>query len=165
MEGFIEILLANPFFILIIIGILMSLFRDKPTVEEAEDSQTPRPVSTSQNRTNQSTPLEEEREKPAPITAEDQSIEERRAAQMDRLRDQLSAYENEDVDELERKPMKDATQANMHVQRERQFKKLKRQMKKNVTKKGLLNGIIMAEVLGPPRAIKPYRSVIQERQK
>lgn len=43
--------------------------------------------------------------------------------------------------------------------------KMERQVSSNLTEKGLVNGIIMAEVLGPPRAKKPYRSVLSERRK
>jgi hypothetical protein len=39
------------------------------------------------------------------------------------------------------------------------------QVKKNLTRKGLVDGIIMAEVLGRPRAHKPYRSLISERKR
>lgn len=33
------------------------------------------------------------------------------------------------------------------------------------TRKGLVQGMIMSEVLGPPRALKPYKSVINERKR
>lgn len=38
-------------------------------------------------------------------------------------------------------------------------------VKKNMTKKGLAESVIMAEVLGSPRAVKPYRSIISERKR
>ncbi|MDY0405533.1 hypothetical protein P5G51_009095 [Virgibacillus sp. 179-BFC.A HS] len=41
---------------------------------------------------------------------------------------------------------------------------LKKQMKKRITGNGLVGGIIMSEVLGSPRAMKPYRSVVARRQ-
>lgn len=44
-------------------------------------------------------------------------------------------------------------------------KRMKRQIKSNLSKQGLVNGVIMSEVLGSPRATKPYRSVITERRK
>ncbi|MUV39598.1 hypothetical protein JNUCC1_03476 [Lentibacillus sp. JNUCC-1] len=40
---------------------------------------------------------------------------------------------------------------------------LKRQFKNHLTKKGIVNGIVMSEVLGRPRAHKPYQSVTKER--
>jgi hypothetical protein len=39
----------------------------------------------------------------------------------------------------------------------------KKQMKNNMGRKGLINSIVMAEVIGPPRAKKPYKSIIDRR--
>ncbi|GGA68667.1 hypothetical protein [Ornithinibacillus halotolerans] len=41
----------------------------------------------------------------------------------------------------------------------------KKDVQTGLTYKGLVQGVIMSEVLGPPRARKPYRSVIQERKR
>lgn len=41
----------------------------------------------------------------------------------------------------------------------------KRDVKSGLNREGLINGIIMSEVLGSPRARKPYRSVVSERKK
>lgn len=38
-------------------------------------------------------------------------------------------------------------------------------VKKNITRKGLAESVIMAEILGSPRSVKPYRSVISERKR
>lgn len=43
-------------------------------------------------------------------------------------------------------------------------KQFKKRIKRNVNREGLVNGIIMAEILGSPRATKPYRSVISQRK-
>ncbi|MBM7597926.1 hypothetical protein JOC34_000283 [Virgibacillus halotolerans] len=43
--------------------------------------------------------------------------------------------------------------------------RFKKQMKNNLGRKGLINSIVMAEVMGPPRAKKPYKSIIHERNK
>lgn len=43
--------------------------------------------------------------------------------------------------------------------------KMKRRVGKNLSKDGLVNAVIMSEVLGPPRATKPYRSIVEERRK
>ncbi|WP_404453054.1 hypothetical protein LG329_02755 [Virgibacillus necropolis] len=42
---------------------------------------------------------------------------------------------------------------------------MKKQIKGNLSKQGLVSGIIMSEVLGPPRAKKPYRSVLTDRRR
>lgn len=43
--------------------------------------------------------------------------------------------------------------------------RMKREIKQDLSKHGLVNNVIMSEVLGPPRAFKPYRSVTAERKK
>ncbi|ASN05191.1 hypothetical protein [Virgibacillus necropolis] len=43
--------------------------------------------------------------------------------------------------------------------------RMRKQISNNLSKQGLVNGIIMSEVLGPPRAKRPYRSVLTERRK
>ncbi|MEW9675805.1 hypothetical protein ABRT01_06430 [Lentibacillus sp. L22] len=42
---------------------------------------------------------------------------------------------------------------------------MKNQIKDNLNRKGLIDGIIMAEVLGPPRARKAYRNIPTQRRK
>ncbi|WP_010650932.1 hypothetical protein [Oceanobacillus massiliensis] len=41
--------------------------------------------------------------------------------------------------------------------------KMKRQVVDNISAKGLVNGVMMSEILGAPRAKKPYRSILQDR--
>lgn len=43
-------------------------------------------------------------------------------------------------------------------------KQFKRRVRGNLNEKGLVNGIVMSEVLGKPRAMKPYKSVISKRR-
>ncbi|WP_077327053.1 hypothetical protein [Virgibacillus siamensis] len=43
-------------------------------------------------------------------------------------------------------------------------KEFKKRISNNLNKKGLVNGIIMAEILGKPRAMQPYRSIISKRR-
>ncbi|MFZ3578647.1 hypothetical protein [Virgibacillus sp. DJP39] len=43
--------------------------------------------------------------------------------------------------------------------------RLKKQVSNNLSKQGLVNGVIMSEVLGAPRAKKPYKSIASERRR
>ncbi|WP_174613848.1 hypothetical protein [Virgibacillus ihumii] len=43
-------------------------------------------------------------------------------------------------------------------------KQFKKRVRSNLNKKGLVNGIIMSEVLGKPRAMKPYNSVSSKKR-
>jgi len=44
-------------------------------------------------------------------------------------------------------------------------RRLKKRMNNNLTRTGLINGIIMSEVLGQPRAVRPYRNIVAQRKK
>lgn len=43
--------------------------------------------------------------------------------------------------------------------------KFRKDVKSGLNRKGLVQGVIMSEVLGPPRARKPYNSVISDRRR
>lgn len=91
------------------------------------------------------------------------SIEEQQKKQMERManRYQTSSQENlEDVEQnfndlkVDRKSEENAPGRT----------EMKKRVSGNLDGKGLVNGIIMAEVLGSPRAKKPYRSIVQRRK-
>lgn len=91
------------------------------------------------------------------------SVEEQQKEQMERLRSRYQTASRGDLEDLADK-FKDLV-----VERQNEEESLgKREMKKrvsgNLDGKGLVNGIIMAEVLGAPRAKKPYRNAIQARK-
>lgn len=44
-------------------------------------------------------------------------------------------------------------------------KRLRKRFSANLNQKSLVNGIIMSEVLGQPRAYKPYQSIVSQRRK
>src|SRR5699024_11147944 len=98
------------------------------------------------------------------------SIEEQRAEQYEELRRRMQtpqtnqqdrskdssnlSAENKvkDVDSMEQKTTPKDLEVAYHLQR-------------NLTREGLAESIVMAEVLGPPRALNPYRNVAAKRRK
>ncbi|GAB4073408.1 hypothetical protein GCM10028778_09260 [Barrientosiimonas marina] len=41
---------------------------------------------------------------------------------------------------------------------------MRKEMRHNLTREGIVNGVIMSEVLGQPRALRPYRSQVAQRK-
>src|SRR5699024_10950928 len=92
------------------------------------------------------------------------TVEEHRDEQMERLKQQLNTDEDQSLPHItdNKQSVLKVVHSHDHSYKYGQFKK---DMKKNLTKQGLIDSIVMAEVLGPPRARKPYRSIIYERKK
>ncbi|CEI84180.1 hypothetical protein BN997_04123 [Oceanobacillus oncorhynchi] len=90
-------------------------------------------------------------------------IEEQQRKQMERMTNRYQTSSQEDVEDakqnfkdliVDRKDEADSPGKN----------EMKKRVSGNLDGKGLVNGIIMAEVLGPPRAKQPYRSIVQRRK-
>lgn len=170
MEGLFEALLSNPFFILIILGGLMSFFRDKSKATDEEETTVSRPQPSRTERQSQPKKVPLGRmstEKEATEQMDTRSVTEHRDEQMERLMKQFNVEEDQVTEDSIENQAQSVRSLGKRTQVSETLKQkdFKKRMKDNTTKKGLLNGVIMAEVLGPPRAQKPYRSVIQDRQK
>ncbi|MFD1066359.1 hypothetical protein [Oceanobacillus locisalsi] len=91
------------------------------------------------------------------------SIEEQQQKQMERMADRYQTSSQEDLEDAEQnfKGLKVERKSEENAPGRAE---MKRRVSGNLEGKGLVNGIIMAEVLGSPRAKKPYRSIIQKRK-
>lgn len=156
MDGFFEIIMP----ILILVGGLIGVFGKSENRKQTSDQQSPnRPTQTTQTRrqTEQRKRTVHERQQENIQTL---SIEEQRDQQMERLREQIKTGGH-------RLPEQSKTSSPQVVHSHKtsyEFEEFKKDMKRNLTKQGLIDSIIMAEVLGSPRARKPYRSIIYERK-
>jgi len=101
-------------------------------------------------------------------SAQDQ-IEKQQNEQMEKLRGQFQKQTSEEAQDFS--DMKNASQKEDGIKEMQQQlqKKLyeqgqfKQEMRNNLGRKGLVQGIIMSEVLGPPRSRKRYRNIARER--
>lgn len=171
MDQIIDLIFENPFFLIIIIGALFSLFSGKKKEEQKEQQRSsqqnrPRPesvnaASRTSRRKQQVNRGEQERERVTPQL----SIEEQRAKQLAQFASKnVSSQHHSDSDvktaDGENKRKTEIQElASSYSQRE-----FKREFKKSLSRKGLINSVIMSEVLGPPRARNPYKSVISKRK-
>lgn len=168
MEGLFEAIFSNGFIILAAIAGIIGFFKDsfsKDTDKENERRTKPnKPVPPFGGGATKvgSQPTKRTEREGGSISAA--SASEQKQRQMDQLAEQMGA----DLQE----PIEDLVQQVQSVQSQRQVteghlqkQKMKRQVANNFTREGLINGIIMSEVLGKPRAKKPYRSVVSEQIK
>lgn len=174
MESFFDFIFGNLFFVIIIIAAIFNFF-NKSKQEEAQERSK---EQAGPERESTRRPTLRERMEEALLDLEDEwkstqetepvedkqatkmpSVEEQRQAQYERLRNQYqTATVDEDDYAAETRTMKTKEQ-------EKELEKIKTTAHRKMTKKTLVDGVIMAEILGPPRALKPYESVIQERRR
>lgn len=166
MEGLIDLILENPFFLIILIGGLVSLFKGKsekveenePATNRQKTAQTANPYDRSQQK-EQTRPIEKARTEPI----RSKSIEELREEQMQRFsgQDADDGQQEKDIRKASDRILKKGVHKGAANREKSAFQK---DFNQSLTKKGLINSVIMAEVLGPPRARNAYQTVITKRR-
>lgn len=169
MQELIDVVLKNPFLLILILGGLFSLFKGKSVKNREgheEQQKDRRDAPTAERESNP--PIErsttrhvEEIQKSILNTL---SIDEQREEQMKRLSNQFNVNEHSS---LAGRPKIAAERRRNEIERtsSKFNKEFKKDLKNSLTRKGFANSIIMAEVLGAPRAGRPYQSVIDKRIK
>ncbi|WP_249871059.1 hypothetical protein [Oceanobacillus saliphilus] len=160
----------NLFIIIIIVSALLGFFRRSNNEQETqEEKKKPVPPKTArvpnvpperrpQPRAERQIYRENSR-KPAVSTA---SIEEQQKAQLERLASKYTTI-TDSIEDLTSQSSGGSILIEPKKVSEVRKEYLKKQLVSNFEAKGLVNGIIMSELLGSPRAKKPYKSVIQDR--
>lgn len=152
MEAIFDTLFGNILVLLAIVGGILGFLKDKSAKEQ--DSHKPY-TATSANPT---PPVSENRTAFEEVSFESESYASSTITRDNQI-DTHHSVENGIHDALPNRKM------NAPTQQSPKNSILRKQISNNLTKQGLLNGIIMNEVLGPPRATKPYNSVIGQRRK
>ncbi|PAV29026.1 hypothetical protein CIL05_13685 [Virgibacillus profundi] len=166
--GLFEALASNFFIVIIIIAGIIGFFRDNSAKQKEKQQRkpnnVPRPTATPSggNKPRQRVYNDNQTDKKVYTT----SIEEQQNAQMEQLANRYKTSANRAMNKLPHDAIiGDTLREPDKGELSQSQESLKRQIGSNLNKKGLVNGIIMSEVLGPPRASKPYRSVIGQRRK
>lgn len=183
MGELIDVVLSNPFLLLLVIGGLISLFRrkegentnerperDEQTAQRSEQKK-PSPfedflgkiegVLTDDDQPDAVQPTPKETPARQTASASDQRLE-----QMQQLSEQIQSGERRDI----------SRDIQSHTGRKRTIelsedllnaseRRLRKDVKQRLTKKSLIDSIIMAEVLGEPRSRKPYENRNMNRHK
>ncbi|MFC0299766.1 hypothetical protein ACFFIS_02860 [Virgibacillus soli] len=183
MADLFEFIAQNFVLIIIIVGGILKVLKESSSSKQKEETtgRQQRPANPSRPRPVSPVPTQAQRVPTKPVKQEQKqtvqtvSIEEQQQQQLERLAGSmrttvdLPMSEIGDIQDnslesgiehsailLERKH----NQANDY-----HHEKFKSQMKNQLNRNGLIEGIIMAEILGPPRAQKPYRPVTEERKR
>lgn len=190
MDSFFDFIFGNFFIVIIIVVALVNLFsKSKGTREQAERTSdqgrsTQRRTPTyAERRQEQPTSLSESIEQKVEQARETfqqardtiteatqempKSIEEQRKEQYEELRRRMQKTQPDDREH--KANVRSATSENNHVPVETDSTaddlKVVQQLEKNLTRKGLAESIVMAEVLGLPRALNPYQNVASKRRR
>jgi len=92
------------------------------------------------------------------------TIEQQRQEQFDRLRSQFQSASQPDTEDIDEHHSSHLAKS-MELQRESvKPTKVNVNLERKITPKGLIESVIMAEVLGPPRALNPYQNRLTKRK-
>lgn len=184
MEAIIDFIFSNFIIVLIIIGGLAKLLGgDNKEQQKKQTNQPPRPTEARK----QTTPIPGRPRAQQPKASRSTnpmgqprsvgqsiSIEEEQQKQFEQLAGKMNAESVHRLENLsdEITSGNEITDSAISLNKKRSHhppkhnkhrKQVKHQMKKRLSENGLTESIIMAEVLGPPRARKPYKSIIAQR--
>jgi signal recognition particle GTPase len=171
MEALLELIFGNFFIVLLVIVGILGFLRDSAQKQKEEyrnkrsrptrpAPQTSRGPISSRDETRTRTTVKDTLEK-ARESISSSSVEEQQKEQMEKLADRFNTRANEALDEVQegvstaRSIFQEAAKVDLSKEQEQ----IKQGVSQSLRGKGLINGIIMSEVLGPPRARKPSRSV------
>ena len=157
----IELIFSNLFIVIIILGGLMSFFKENKKQKEAAEkrrnerktTQTsqPLPGRMETNRPTQSRQQKSTKEKQAPSM---KSIEEQRAEQLKRLRRTVSTIGNNEHTDQHKIP-KDIEKGLLRTQTKSRSQH-QTPFQKKLTRTGLMDSIVMAEILDKPKSLRPH---------
>lgn len=176
MGQFIEFIFDNMFIVILVISGLIGVLsnnkeqqkkeQQKKTQQQRSEADKPKPTSRpsgpiEQKRRPTYEPRTQSQDKEVVSTA---SIADERQVQMEKLKEKFGGVTSEDLSKVDiskyglqiDQPFKELTE---------EQKVLQKDIRSGLNNRGLINGIIMAEVLGKPRSLKPYESVTIERYK
>lgn len=146
--------------IIAIIGGVSTLFKDKGTDQSKKKPYQQSGPTTPVPDSSQKKQNEGSRYTPNTETIE---MQEQRDAQMHQLAERMNIGTQENEEEHKANPANDLQETSKQDKIPNTV--MQKRIRNNLNRKGLVDGIIMSEVLGPPRARKPYQSVIVKRSK
>lgn len=165
MGELIELVLKNPFLLLLILGWVVTMFRGKPAENEQQNKQE-RPKRTHTQRQSPSqqtgTPIGRIEPEKRPVIKQEEvqqslSIEDHREEQLQRLQAQLGAGSSyEDYEEANQPSGLGPSITDNMQQSIAKQPAMKNNLKHKLNHQGLVESIIMAEVIGLPRAKKRH---------
>ncbi|MEI3613346.1 hypothetical protein [Pseudogracilibacillus sp. SO30301A] len=171
MESFFDFI-AEYFFLVIIIVAVIINFLSKGRREENKQEQTPkktqrrRPTMADMRETYEQAKemvFDTKKEIENSTQTVEKSIEQQRHEQYERLRNRYKPTTLTDSKDHNEKIYSGSESRPLNVERQ-ESEAINVNLDKKLTSKGLIESVIMAEVLGPPRALRPYQNIITKRK-
>ncbi len=182
MDGFFDFIFSNFFIVIIILVAVFNLFNkgknqreesetnsqnrrqeqpEKPSLQERIEQKVKEAKESYQEI--QDTIASESKTETSQKTEAPKSIQEQRQEQYEQLKRRLQPSNQRTKDE----PLPETRVSVKPVNTSSDQEKLEvmKQFDKKLTRQGLAESIVMAEVLGPPRALNPYQNVAMKRRR
>lgn len=170
MEAFFNFLFDNLFIVIIIIGGILSFFRNQTGKEEQKkkkpynkkpNAPKPTPAPSGGNYQKTRTNAEEKSDRGPSRT---ESLKDEQRKQMEKLTSRIHTVTTKQMDNLPHPGFASRTLNEQKQALSQHRENVRKQIKSRLKREGLIDSVIMAEVLGRPRALKPYRSIMSERK-
>lgn len=155
MMQLVEFIFSNPIFIIMIFAAI-SLLTGKKKSEEQK--QTPKKVE--RKPIHEKVPELKRQETIQHVEPEEQlTIGELRQKQLERLSTGIQGGMDHEAEKInEKQQVKQVTDPQTKTHKTLKKRQLKKGLEGRLTQKGLVESVIMSEVLGPPRSMKRYQS-------
>jgi len=165
-----DFIAENFLIIVIIIGGLLSLFKNKSTPSEADRQQSRNQPVSRTGRTEDTKGLSQANTSVSSSSSSESphgtvSAEEQQQKQLKELQKRMGGSSFAVVRERDDGSHEANIKNNLKrpdVVKPYHHEHFKKEIKGKLNQKGLIDSIVMAEVLGPPRAKKPYSSIISK---
>lgn len=167
MMQLIEFIFSNPLFIIILLGLINFLTSKGKNKEQEKKPRRVEQRKVERESTNKHVPPVREHipkveiEKTVQHVEQDEplTIEELRQKQLERLTSEIQGISEQKL-EKDHQDRSDKVKAPEVITQHSNSKgDMEHRLKDQLTKKGLVQSVIMAEVLGPPRAMKRYENI------
>jgi DNA mismatch repair ATPase MutL len=149
-----DFLFENPIIIVILIGIISSLYKQVKGAQPEEGKRTNRPNQAPVSPVGQNKPVRRQKQANKPVRGQNVANQSNQH--------QGSASKHENLNSATRIETQENKQTKMEMNENKaatQQKEENKQKSLNVSQSNLVDGLIWSEVLGPPRAKRPHRSI------
>lgn len=164
-----EFISENFIIIVIIIGGLLSLLKNKSAPDDDENQKTESTTVSNSYRKNESATTRKRSTNPGTShtrtthqSYDTVPIDQQEQRQLKNLQKRMgvSSTAGAQVEDISHSASLETNSSNPEIVKPYHHKEFKKEIKGKLNRKGLIDSIVMAEVLGPPRAKKPYNSII-----
>lgn len=170
MKQIFDAIFGNIFFLIAIIAGLFSFFknRNKEQEQKQQKQQQRAPRQTTPVKRDPFTgekPVYEAKRASKPMSVPTVSIEEIRSERLEAFASQLQENAAEKINQSQTEINRSSIMRDKKKVYQSTESSLRQKVSKSLTPDGLITSIITAEILGKPRGLKPYRSIIDERKR